>query len=195
MEHKQHELQERVSALADGHLAQADIASLMQEMQTHPELVNQWHHYHVIGDVLRSEDLAVGADDLDFVLRLQKRLELEPAVQRPVASQETVGTPGVSANASVFRWQWVSGLAAMVLAAVVGVGVWGWPFGQQQQMAADATQAVTVQGLAATGETQVMLRDPQLDALLQAHQQLGGHSALQMPAGFLRNATFERASR
>lgn len=185
MEHKQHELQERVSALADGHLAQADVASLMQEMQTHPELVTQWHRYHVIGDVLRSEDLAVGAGDLDFVARVQARLALESVGQPPEGTQVNVVTPGASANAHVFRWAWLSGLAAMVLVTVVGVGVWGWPFGQHQQMAADAAQT----------ETQVMLRDPQLDALLQAHQQLGGHSALQMPAGFLRNATFERASR
>jgi len=41
----------------------------------------------------------------------------------------------------------------------------------------------------------VMLRDPQLDALLAAHRQHGGVTALQMPAGFLRNATFNEASR
>ena len=34
-----------------------------------------------------------------------------------------------------------------------------------------------------------------IDALLAAHQQLGGHSAWQMPSGFLRNATFERPAR
>jgi len=41
----------------------------------------------------------------------------------------------------------------------------------------------------------VMLRDPRLDELLQAHKQFGSTSALQMPAGFLRNATFEEPSR
>ena len=33
------------------------------------------------------------------------------------------------------------------------------------------------------------------DELLAAHKQLGGNSALQMPAGFLRNATFEGNAR
>lgn len=42
------------------------------------------------------------------------------------------------------------------------------------------------------GSPQVMLRDPRLDQLLEAHQQAGGVS---LPAGFLRNATFERPSR
>jgi sigma-E factor negative regulatory protein RseA len=41
----------------------------------------------------------------------------------------------------------------------------------------------------------VMIRDPHLDALMQAHQQLGGHSAWQMPSGFLRNATYEEPPR
>jgi sigma-E factor negative regulatory protein RseA len=40
-----------------------------------------------------------------------------------------------------------------------------------------------------------MIRDPRLDALLAAHRQFGGTSALQMPSGFLRNATFEESSR
>jgi sigma-E factor negative regulatory protein RseA len=40
-----------------------------------------------------------------------------------------------------------------------------------------------------------MIRDPRLDELLAAHRQLGGASALQAPAGFLRNATFEAPAR
>jgi sigma-E factor negative regulatory protein RseA len=42
---------------------------------------------------------------------------------------------------------------------------------------------------------QVMIRDPRLDELLAAHKQFGSTSALQMPAGFLRNATFETPDR
>jgi hypothetical protein len=37
----------------------------------------------------------------------------------------------------------------------------------------------------------VMLRDPHLDALMAAHRQFGGPSALQNSSGFLRNATFD----
>jgi sigma-E factor negative regulatory protein RseA len=40
-----------------------------------------------------------------------------------------------------------------------------------------------------------MIRDSQLDELLAAHQQSAGISALQMPAGFLRDATYERPAR
>jgi sigma-E factor negative regulatory protein RseA len=49
--------------------------------------------------------------------------------------------------------------------------------------------------MVAGAEAAIMIRDPQLDALLVAHRQFGGTSALQMPAGFLRNATFEGAAR
>ncbi len=49
--------------------------------------------------------------------------------------------------------------------------------------------------LAMSSEAPVIIRDPQLDALLAAHRQFGGTSALQMPAGFLRNATFEAGPR
>ena len=40
-----------------------------------------------------------------------------------------------------------------------------------------------------------MIRDPRLDEFLAAHRQLAGGSALQTPAGFLRNAAFESGSR
>jgi sigma-E factor negative regulatory protein RseA len=47
----------------------------------------------------------------------------------------------------------------------------------------------------AGSERGAMIRDPRLDEFLAAHRQLGGASALQMPAGFLRNATFEGPNR
>ena len=49
--------------------------------------------------------------------------------------------------------------------------------------------------VAAVDAAPVMIRDPQIDALLAAHRQFGGTSALQTPTGFLRNATFEEGVR
>jgi sigma-E factor negative regulatory protein RseA len=57
---------------------------------------------------------------------------------------------------------------------------------------AATTPAATV---VTNSDNSVMLRDPQLDELLAAHRQLGGGSALQTPAGFLRNATFDAPRR
>jgi sigma-E factor negative regulatory protein RseA len=64
-----------------------------------------------------------------------------------------------------------------------------------QSAAAPATEPVTAQGAALAQAPQVMLRDARLDALMAAHKQFGGTSALQMPAGFLRNATFDGSER
>jgi sigma-E factor negative regulatory protein RseA len=57
-----------------------------------------------------------------------------------------------------------------------------------------APVAVAQSGGTAAAE-QVMIRDPRLDELLAAHKQFGGASALQMPAGFMRNATIEGPAR
>ena len=62
--------------------------------------------------------------------------------------------------------------------------------GPQQPAGATLTPTRVIVG---NGSPQVMLRDPRLDQLLEAHQQAGGAS--QMPSGFLRNATFEGPTR
>ena len=64
---------------------------------------------------------------------------------------------------------------------------------QVQPAAAPAMAVATTS--ARPGDEAVMLRDPQLDELLAAHKQFAGSSALQSPAGFLRNATFEGPAR
>jgi sigma-E factor negative regulatory protein RseA len=39
----------------------------------------------------------------------------------------------------------------------------------------------------------ILIRDARLEQMLAEHRQYGGMSALQMPAGFLRNATYDTA--
>lgn len=121
-----------------------------------------------------------------------------------------------AANEPVFRWKLVAGAASLV--AVVAVS-WtlvgngaavpqaGAQLASVQQPAVNsvlATAAVNGQQpgsgtltptrvIVGNGAPQVMLRDPRLDQLLEAHQQAGGAS--QMPSGFLRNATFEGPTR
>ena len=76
----------------------------------------------------------------------------------------------------------------------------GWNLAGNLGAEASGPQLAQVQPPAAVLQTlasadgaapQVMLRDARLDALMVAHRQFGGTSALQMPAGFLRNATYE----
>lgn len=199
---------ERISAVVDGCLQGADLARVMDDLLSHPQSLQTWHTFHVVGDVLRSSELAPSDDGFAFWQRLECRLALEPA--RPVAIAEANGTyrvgvvalpsPGVviaSANASVFRWKALAGFSFTALVGVVGLGLWtqSSPPGAAQ-LAALSTHALPAPQITVPeGSAGIMIRDPQLDVLMAAHQQLGGHSALQMPAGFLRNATYEGSAR
>lgn len=208
---------ERVSALADGQLDDEELAQALGELGERDELRVSWHTYHLVGDVLRSGDHAPCSDPSAFLHKLQQRLAHEsprPLLQ-PVA--QPVRRHVEAANEPVFRWKLVAGAASLAAAAAIG---WNWmgsgaigassagpQLAQQQQVQpapgggkpvlasnsvpTPATTATRV--MIGTGNPQVMLRDPRLDALLEAHQQAGGAS--QMPSGFLRNATFEGSAR
>ena len=163
------------------------------------QAVQTWHAYHVIGDVLRSSELATSSSDHAFLERLERRLAQEP--KRPVVTQVPIAPSTAnlaSANASVFRWKMLAGVAGFALVGVVGLNLWtqeGLRSDVQmvaQEVVAPRTPATVVVADSGAG---TMLRDPRLDELMAAHRQLGGHSALQVPAGFLRNATYEGPAR
>jgi len=181
-------MDDSLSALADGCLQGDAFGQAMDRLASDPQALDTWHTYHLIGDVLRSDALAPSAAELAFCERLQARLASEqlpgPALHLPQAlpSQDPLRE---AANATVWRWKWLSGSLFSVLVALVGF----------QTFTESTPQATLAAVPPVQDDVQVMMRDPQLDALLAAHQQLGGHSALQMPAGFLRNATFERPAK
>lgn len=196
---------EMLSALADGQLQgdafEAALAYSAGEGHATLQL------YHLVGDVLRSSELARPANSA-FMSRLRDQLAQEPLRSLPAQLQIPVHTEVVApvrqeaANASVFRWKMVAGVAS--LAAVAAIG-WtslsslqdGGAVGSQMAIApvGAGSQAAPVVAVADADGQQVMIRDPRLDELLAAHKQFGSTSALQMPAGFLRNATFETPGR
>lgn len=209
-------MREQLSALADGGLGTAEWGETVAYAQT-GEGREAWAVYHLIGDVLRSPELAHGAArgaDTSLAARVTARLEQErvaaAAVSLPEPAQPIVAAAPVrdeAANAAVFRWKMVAGFASLA-----AVGVLGWSglatvqpqAGSGAQIAsaaapapvrAEAPVSTLVSSTDASGAPQVMIRDPRLDELLAAHRQYGGASALQMPAGFLRNATFETPQR
>ena len=198
---------EQLSALADGQLQGDEFAAALA-WAAEDEGRDTWEVYHLVGDVLRSSDLARPAN-LAFLSRLRDELAKEAPPQSPQAPVELDQRDHIAAhlpeaaNASVFRWKMVAGFAS--LAAVAAIG---WTsFSQLQgaggpgaQLAASSPERSTAQGapvvaVADADGQQVMIRDPRLDELLAAHKQFGSTSALQMPAGFLRNATFETPGR
>lgn len=183
---------ELVSALADGELHGAEFTRALAVLASSPQAQADWHSYHLVGDVLRAgAGTAVGAHDAAFLARLRLRLQQEKAPVQPRAGIAQVVVQS-SANDSVWRWKLVAGLSSLAVVAVLGWQLTA-PLQQAAQMAASGPLSEPVAQTG--GDAPVMIRDPRLDQLIAAHQQLGGTSALQMPAGFLRNATFERPSR
>ena len=197
---------EAISDLMDGQLEGADFAQTVQHLNESAVARRTWCTYHVVGDVLRSPDLAHNAD-LAFLSRLRPRLDAEfsagapaPAVGGSAAPVSVAIEP--AANDANFRWKWMAGVASVVAVASIGWNVLNFGgHGVDSTTLASTTlsapQATTAGQTVATasfaavqGDARaVMLRDPRLDQLLQAHRQWGGQSV--MPAGFLRNATYE----
>lgn len=193
----------QLSALADGELQGEEFAEAMAWFEDDSPQAEQtramWHNLHVVGDVLRSEELAACQGDTAFLTRLQSALTQETRLE-PILVSSLARTALIeSANEPVFRWKWAAGFASV--AAVLAVSwnlVGGVAATSGAQLAQNATpsagstsQVAAVANDASGSGGAVMLRNPQLDAMIAAHSQLGGSSALQMPSGFLRNATFD----
>lgn len=198
---------ERLSALVDGQLEGDELDAALAFASDEGEGHATWQLYHLVGDVLRSSDLARPSNPA-FMSRIRDQIAQEPIYAPPNRPKVPVDIAMVApvlqdaANASVFRWKMVAGFASLAavaaigwtsLASLQGVG----SSGPQLAMApapSSSQGSPTVAVVDAEGQ-QVMIRDPRLDELLAAHKQFGSTSALQMPAGFLRNATFETPGR
>jgi sigma-E factor negative regulatory protein RseA len=201
---------ERISALSDGCLTGDEFVQTMTDLHTDPSAVSAWQSYHLIGDVMRDRALRTDASDFMFWEKLEQRLTLEPHWPSIEGEADGVALPGASpavalpvrgvsdvANASAFHWKMLAGGLSTVLVGALAVVLWSQTPVQPtvQAQAAAARESVAQQFVVKEGEAGVMVRDPQLDEMMAAHRQLGGHSALQVPNVFLRNATFEESAR
>jgi sigma-E factor negative regulatory protein RseA len=188
-------VQEQLSALADGELQPSDIGALLDTLERDPEQYAVWTGLHTQAAVARGESVSGASGDLAFWQALQGQLALESSLPVEAASKEAlplIARAAVPANDSFWKARRLASLALVL--AVGGMGAILWPGAGTGQMELSANQVPSVLTGANT-EAGVMLRDPQLDALMAAHQQMGGHSAWQGPSGFLRNATYERPAR
>lgn len=195
-----------LSALVDGELDAQALDALLQSLAEDEGVRTTCMGYQVIGEVLRG-----GAPQPSvlpphaFVAGVRARLQTDLVSVQP---STPVALPArvPAANDAVFRWKMVAGVAS--LAAVMAVSwsvIGGAPASSGgtangPQMAllqapagvspANAVQS-TDQGTALVVNTAQgpVLRDARLEQLLAEHRQYGGMSALQMPAGFLRDAT------
>lgn len=199
---KQQMNKELLSALVDGELHGEELEQALACAEG-PEGCASWELYHLVGDVLRSPDLAHHSQhDLLSGLRVQlanePALMLEPAqIKQVTAGLEPAHGPVVAlrdpaANGAVFRWKVAASFASVAAVAALGWNLMANPASEQgAQMA--SVQGVSAPVLVAT-ENGDVLRDPRLDALLDSHQQYLSRASLQTPADFLRNASFQARS-
>lgn len=210
---------ERLSRLIDGEGMPGDLQQLLAEGRETPRAwaatLEAWYVYHLAGDVMRSEELAGQGRDDAFLARLRERLADEPVVMAPQlpeakpagvpAVQEVQAVPG-GQPVSVRRWRAPLAAAAGVVMVAGVVAMGGLPGRLRPGMvpaAATLAQAPAASAVAAAASAELntlpasglLLRDAQLDQYLAAHKQFGGSSALGVPSGFLRSATYEGPGR
>jgi sigma-E factor negative regulatory protein RseA len=204
---------EQLSALADGELDPATVGQVCGRWRAGTTSHATWHAYHVIGDVLRSEDLASDAKrDHEAFAKLRARLACEPMISAAASAPERsrTGWAEDSSRRNARRWGAAFAVAAG-FATVAGVlfVLRVAPGGASEQgvnlartgTAASPAMSVDAKSQTAGREAQArfadgrLVRDPSLDRYLDAHKDFSGSSALGVPSSFLRAATSDASGR
>ena len=93
---------ERLSALVDGELEIGAVSQACAHWRRSAGLRESWHAYQLIGDVLRSDDLASDpARDAEFLQALRRRLGAEPVPQAPTALDASSPDAGADTDADL----------------------------------------------------------------------------------------------
>jgi sigma-E factor negative regulatory protein RseA len=174
-----------ISALADGEAAAVEPACALWRDDTQAR--ERWHTYHLIGDVLRSEELAARpARDAAFLAGLRSRLANEPVLLAPTPQPVTRVR---------HRWLAPAAVAAgfVAVAGVLVVTRVSAPEAGPQLAAAPAAKPVASLVSAAGGPDQPLvvegrlIRDARLDSYLRAHREALGSAPAALPGGAPRN--------
>jgi sigma-E factor negative regulatory protein RseA len=194
---------ERLSALMDGEADASALHACCDAWREDAAGRAAWHAYHLIGDVLRSEDLSSAPQrDAAFVAALRTRLDGEPALLAPAAVDARAAPHRAS------RWR-AFGAPAAVAAGFVAVGgavlVLRSPPATEPVTLTQAAAPLELHAIAPSTQAPLaavaeaptaplsgqMIRDVRLQQYLAAHKQFGGSTALGVPSGFLRSATVD----
>ena len=170
------EARQALSALMDAELESDAVLQACNGWSQDAGARATWHAYHLIGDVLRSEDLATPpACDEAFLQAMRARLVFEPVPLAPAPLLEAPPTPAGRSAASPrsARWWLAPTAVAAGFVAVAGLLVVTRAFSPD---AADAAllakraPAAASEGVVLTAGAQV--RNPGLDRYLEAHRSL-----------------------
>jgi sigma-E factor negative regulatory protein RseA len=189
-----------LSALMDGDAHACD--AVCGSWRTDTAARADWHAYHLIGDLMRSDEHRVDATrDALMLARVREQLRREPVVLAPAPAP--VAVPAFAQKRRARAWMVPTAVAAgfVAVAGALVVTRVGAPAGG----ADDRPSLVAAPSLPATGTRQVaqgatgnavapsptetvpaMIRNAELDRYLAAHRQYG---ALQVaPGGVVRQA-------
>ncbi|WP_246860673.1 sigma-E factor negative regulatory protein [Noviherbaspirillum sp. UKPF54] len=204
---------ERISAFADAEYNDSQVDLVLATLR-HPEGKAAWDIYHQIGDVLRSDDMAVSLSP-GFAARMAARLDAEPTIIAPMDGQkqhaDDIDVAQVAAKArTARRWAIPGAIAAAAAAAAAffvtpqmmlalngktteagpssAVASAGFS-GKTAVLPADMEQGGVITASAPDG---VVLRDSRIDDYLLAHQRFS--PSVFSTAQYARSATFANDS-
>lgn len=204
---------QQLSALMDGESDAPSLAAACACWREEPSARRDWHDWHLIGDVLRSDDLACDPQrDAAFVAAVRERLAGEPVVvapfeqearpsrvPRPAATKLWVG--GVAAGlalvagALVLTAESPPATPALVARTPAAAPADGLPSAADASGAAGSTLAATSAQLQVVPAGEQLFRDARLDRYLAAHRLFVGTPAPAPYSGFVRPAVAEAAPR
>jgi sigma-E factor negative regulatory protein RseA len=179
---------QQLSALMDGEIDADAAAQTCRAWRTDPGLRADWHAYSLIGDVLRSADLAKpSASDQAFLAAVHERLAREPVPLAPSPSPAIL-------RARRHRWMRPLGIAA----GVAMVTSLAWTIRPSQPDTAPigvislVPEAAPQQGIGAM----VVSAPPQgtsepLEPYLNAHRMVPAKAAFGPAPGFMRSVAHE----
>lgn len=170
---------ECLSALADGD-AQA-LAAACGQWRDNEAARQAWHSYHLIGDVMRSDELAARpAHDAAFLAGVRARLAAEPVVlaPQPVSHPPRRRQPWLLPAAAAAGVAVVAGVLVVARVGAPGAVPGGPVLATAPGASMQQLQTVSVDG-------QAVLRDPRLEELVRQHHASRRGIAVPLP-GALR---------
>lgn len=211
-----------LSAVADGEARNDEVSLACAAWRDDAQARADWHAYALIGDVLRSDDLARSAEaDSAFLARLRKRMAHEPVVlapsePRPVQPAAAVaGTVALPLGVQARKRYWGTSMSVAAGALTV-IGVAAVMRGVAVPEAPEAVALAPTQSaapLAVRPGSQVeplllsgtavpvshpganaYVRDAEIDRYLNAHRQYARGAVLATPGG-LRQVAASPAGR
>lgn len=167
-------MNERISALMDGEVGQAELGHNLKRLASDGELRNAWETYHLIGDALR------GHPGPGYAAKVAARLAEEPTVLAPKR-----------VHSSVQRARWLAMSVAAGLTAVVLVAWMALPQTKQEMQPALATAPASTPEKSTSARLPATPVAAEVEDYLLAHERFSPSGAMQGVATYVRTVADE----